>query len=48
MGCMYVFFQLIFQIQNNKITMAKPNHAMQEIRDWWTDQLAYQSSSDEE
>ncbi|XP_066250989.1 sodium leak channel NALCN isoform X4 [Euwallacea similis] len=37
------------QIQNNKTTsIPKQSNAIQEIKDWWNDQLAYQSSSEEE
>ncbi|XP_066141608.1 sodium leak channel NALCN isoform X3 [Euwallacea fornicatus] len=37
------------EIQNNKTTsIPKQSNAIQEIKDWWNDQLAYQSSSEEE
>ncbi|XP_076258314.1 sodium leak channel non-selective protein na isoform X3 [Rhynchophorus ferrugineus] len=36
------------EIQNNKTTVPKLTNAMQEIREWWNDQLGYQSSSDDE
>ncbi|XP_030767372.1 sodium leak channel non-selective protein isoform X2 [Sitophilus oryzae] len=36
------------EIQNNKTSVPKLTNAMQEIKEWWNDQLAYQSSSEEE
>ncbi|KAJ3664869.1 hypothetical protein Zmor_000408 [Zophobas morio] len=37
------------EVFNNKTTLPKASNAMHEIRDWWNEQLAYQSqSSDEE
>lgn len=44
----FCIFTGILQVQNNKASVPKPTTAMQEIKDWWNDQLAYESSSDED
>ncbi|XP_018580232.1 sodium leak channel non-selective protein isoform X2 [Anoplophora glabripennis] len=36
------------EVFNNKTTVPKATSAMYEIRDWWNEQLAYVSSSDED
>lgn len=36
------------EVFNNKTTVPKATSAMHEIRDWWNEQLAYISSSDED
>ncbi|KAG5889289.1 hypothetical protein JTB14_007050 [Gonioctena quinquepunctata] len=36
------------ELFNSKTTVPKANNAMHEIKDWWNEQLAYVSSSDED
>lgn len=36
------------EVFNNKTTLPKASNALNEIKDWWTEQLNYASSSDED